>query len=303
MRAGRLQLTLASMCPFMRGARPSAISFSLLSRVLSCPSLWRDSHKKILSTGVLELILSKTFFSNLLQTCPHPMGCGASAEVQAPDASEAGKAALGAAPTKAPAAAGPPTPADGAQRTTRAEEDAPAGSAEEAAAPAMADQEGKGGLSPLTRKMLEEAGNVAPPKPMHTSDGSAFSNFSKFSRAMSVNPTPQLSLAAMGLQEPGAEEPERLDAENMRLQAMRNLHMQQRRSPPRSPEHKPSMIMRSHSVPVAAAPMWGIQELQDCREGAKMSLQSLMQSLRVDHPDLAAALGARLLSLRVVAYR
>jgi len=227
------------------------------------------------------------------------MGCGASAEVPAPDASEAGKAALGAAPTKAPAAAGPPTPADRAQRTPRAEEGAladraqAAGSAKDAAAPAMADQEGKGGLSPLTRKMLEEAGNAAPPKPMHTSDGSAFS---KFSRAMSWDPAsqPRALEAALGLQqEPGAE-PERLDAEDMRLQAMRNLHMQQRRSPPRSSEQKPSVIVRSHSVPVAAAPTWGIQDVQDCREGAKMSLQSLMQSLRVDNPDLAAALGARL---------
>jgi hypothetical protein len=223
------------------------------------------------------------------------MGCGASAEVPVPDALEAGKAALGAASTKAPAAAGPPTPADRAQRTPRAEEGEPnqaAGSAKDDAAPAMADQEGKGGLSPLTRKMLEEAGNAAPPKPMHTSDGSAFS---KFSRAMSWNPAsqPRDLAAALGLKDPGAE-PERLDAEDMRLQAMRNLHMQQRRSPPRSSEQKPSSIARSHSVPVAAAPTWGIQEVQDCREGAKMSLQSLMQSLRVDNPDLAAALGARL---------
>ena len=80
----------------------------------------------------------------------------------------------------------------------------------------------------------------------------------------------------------------------MRLQAMRNLKRQNAAkdtSPALKKEAPAAKLSRSASMPAAVnASLWGISGVADAREGAKMSLASIMENLQADHPDLAAAL-------------
>jgi hypothetical protein len=144
-----------------------------------------------------------------------------------------------------------------------------------------------GDLSPTSRRLVAEMSEtVAPAK--NTEGAAGF-----FARAMSA-PAPKD--IAQAFESRMSDSESRLDAEDMRLQAMRNLRQQIYRnaSPAGSPAKQQQRLSRSASLPAGAsmhAPAhWDIQELIDAREGAKKSLASLLDNLRADHPDLAAAL-------------
>ena len=144
-----------------------------------------------------------------------------------------------------------------------------------------------GDLSPTSRRLVAEMlETVAPAK--NTEGAAGF-----FARAMSA-PAPKD--IAQAFESRMSDSDSRLDAEDMRLQAMRNLRQQIYRnsSPAGSPAKQQQRLSRSSSLPAGAsmhAPAhWDIQELTDAREGAKKSLASLLDNLRADHPDLAAAL-------------
>ena len=84
-----------------------------------------------------------------------------------------------------------------------------------------------------------------------------------------------------------------MDAEDMRLQAMRNFKRQNaaKDAHPAAQSRPKDKFSRSASMPtVMPTREWGIRGVADAREGAKMSLASIMDNLQADHPDLAAAL-------------
>lgn len=78
------------------------------------------------------------------------------------------------------------------------------------------------------------------------------------------------------------------------VQAMRNLKRQnaakETRPALKTEASARATFSRSASMPTVARPQWGISGVADAREGAKMSLTSIMENLQADHPDLAAAL-------------
>jgi hypothetical protein len=79
----------------------------------------------------------------------------------------------------------------------------------------------------------------------------------------------------------------------MRLQAMRNFKRQSaaKDATPAAQSRPKPKFTRSASMPtVMPTREWGISGVEDAREGAKMSLASIMENLQADHPDLAAAL-------------
>jgi hypothetical protein len=141
-----------------------------------------------------------------------------------------------------------------------------------------------GALSPASRHLIARAPDARQDMPMQAGSGSGF-----FSRAMSA---PVLVAKKLG-----AGEVDRLDAEDMRLQAIRNLRQQNASKFKPAPEltaQRPEVkLSRASSVPVVrkSGTQWGIVNMDETevREGAKMSLKEIMEKLKSDMPDLATA--------------